>query len=251
MRRLLALPLLTAALGVLCLAAPARAALTVVFGQSWDGPSHTLQSVIDARYGAGKISVQTDYIGAKPGDLDPWFWVDKGFSALIVTEIAGYATSNVVGWYIEPEDGQRPLIDGVDDGVAFDGPAGTGATAVITFSKPRQKFGFYLRPPYGQNRPVPVVYFTNRLFNDRGPNGTGAVHAPWDGDVQAIVYDVSRWTQPNTWLVCWEDLDSGPMPGPPGTTTDNDFNDFVFEVHAMGATPASSLTFGGLKLLYH
>ena len=69
--------------------------------------------------------------------------------------------------------------------------------------------------------------------------------------MQALIYDISRITEPNTWLVCFEDLDSGANPGPIGQAqTDNDFNDFIFEVKAYGATPVQSLSFGGLKAKY-
>jgi hypothetical protein len=72
-----------------------------------------------------------------------------------------------------------------------------------------------------------------------------------DGDVQALVYDISNIVhQANTWLVCFEDLDSGAMPGPCCVGTDNDFNDMVFEVTALGATPVQPMTFGQLKVRY-
>ena len=230
----------------------ARAAVPVVFGTSWDGPSNTLQSIVDARYGANRIHVTTDYIGARNSDPDPFFWVDGHFSALIVREIAGNANRNVVGWFLEPSDGTKPVIDGVNDGVVFDGPASAGATAVLTFDRPGKNFGFYLNPNGpgdAINAPEPEVFFTDRRFNDRGPDGSGALHAPYDGDVQALIYDISAFTQPNTWLVCFEDLDSGAIPGS-CCTTDNDFNDFVFEVHAVGVTPVEPLTFGALKVRY-
>ena len=135
----------------------------------------------------------------------------------------------------------------------FDGPANDGSVAFVTFDRPARKFGFYMNPngPYdAHNAPEPEVFFSNRFYNDRGPNGSGALHAPLDGDVQAIVFDVSPWTVPNTWLVCFEDLDSGANPSACCTGTDNDFNDSVFEVHALGATPTVPLSFGQLKLRY-
>ncbi len=229
---------------------PVHATVPVVFGSSWDGVS--LQSIVDATYGTGRINVQTDFIGAHPGDLDPWFWVDTQFSALIIREIAGNAQLNTLGWYVEK--GAQPLIDGVDDGVVFAGSAGQGATQVITFDRPLTKFGFYLDPngPYGTtNAPQGEYFFTNRIWNDFGPDGKGAIHAPYDGDVQAIVFDISNVVgTPNTWLVCFEDLDSGAMPKPCCIGTDNDFNDFVFEVHALGATPAAPMSFGSVKQLW-
>jgi hypothetical protein len=232
------------------MAAPARAIVPVSVGPSWDGPTYTLQNIVDANYGPGHIDVLNDYIGAHPGDLDPWFWVDNQFSALLIREIAGNANRNTLGWYLE--NGSLPVIDDIDDGVVFAGPASDGATAIIHFDHPMTKFGFYLNPNGhldATNAPEPEKFYTNRLYNDRGPDGTGAIHAPFNGDVQALVFDVSRWTQPNTWLVCFEDLDSGPFPAP-CCETDNDFNDLVFEVTAFGATPTTKLTFGAIKARY-
>jgi hypothetical protein len=168
--------------------------------------------------------------------------VDDRFSSLLLTEVAGYANYNIVGWY--QETGASPVLtnDGIHDGVVFDGPASAGDAAIITFSRPRTKFGFYLN----RTSPSPVMFYTNRILNAKS-----SVHPPFDGNVQALVYDVSAWTAPNTWLVCWEDLDSGPLPGPYGkAATDNDYNDCVFEVTALGATPVQLLSIGALKRMY-
>jgi hypothetical protein len=240
-----------AALGLCAvLSTPAHAVVPVAFGSSWDPPAQSLQNIVDGLYGVGSINVHTDYIGAKPGDLDPWFWIDNRLSALLVREVAGNANNNLVGWY--EETGSMPVIDGVGDGVIFSGPSGDGTMTVITFDRPMTRFGFYLNPngpldvPWA---PEPEKFFTNRLFNERGPNGT-AIHAPFDGDVQALVFDVSEFTQPNTWLVCFEDLDAGSNPAPCCYPTDNDFNDVVFEVTAFGATPTVPMTIGALKAKY-
>lgn len=244
----------TSAAAAFCavLASPALAAapVPVVFGSSWDPPTESLQQIIDNRYGPGHISVQTDYLGARPGDPDPWFWIDNKLSALIVREVAGNADVNTVGWY--EETGTRPLIDGDHDGVIFDGPSGNGASAVVMFDHPMTRFGFYLDPGGPEDipwAPQPERFFTNRFYNDRGPNGN-ALHVPMDGDAQALVFDVSAFTQPNTWLVCFEDLDAGCTPAPCCYPTDNDYNDFVFEVTAFGATPTVPMTFGALKVKY-
>lgn len=233
-------------------AGTARAVVPVVFGTSWDGPGNGLQAILDATYGSGRINVQTDYIGARAGDLDPWFWVDNTFSALLVKEIAGNANRNTLGWYVE--DGRAPVIDGVGDGVVFDGPSQQGDTRLITFDHPMTKFGFYLDPngpESAPNAPQPEIFTTNRMFNDRGPDGSGALHVPTNGDVQALVFDISNVVgRENTWLVCFEDLDTGPVPKGCCVGTDNDFNDMVFEVHALGATPTVPLSFGALKMLY-
>jgi hypothetical protein len=222
----------------------------VLFGTSWDGPANELQLIIDTVYGPGFINVTTDYLGAEAGEPDPFFWLGN-FSALLVREIAGNANRNELGWYIE--DGSFPVIDGNGDGVVFSGPDGTGETAIVSFTQPLQRFGFYLDPNGAQSlahAPQGEYFFTNRTFNDQGPDGGGAIHTPSGGDVQALVFDISARTQPNTFLVCFEDLDSGQMTSACCTDTDNDFNDLVFEVTALGATPVQHTSFGALNVRY-
>jgi hypothetical protein len=231
----------------------AWAVVPVTFGTSWDGPATTLQKIVDAEYGAGNINVTTDYIGAHPGDVDPWFWVDDKVSAFLIREVAGNHDRNTLGWYVE--NGSKPVLhnDGIHDGLIFDGPASAGASTIFMFPQPATRFGFYLNPNGpgdAVNAPEPELFFTDRLFNDLGPDGGGALHPPYDGDVQALIFDVSRFVGTNTWLVCFEDLDSGANPGPCCSTTDNDFNDFVFEVTAWGATPVVPMTFGAVKAKY-
>lgn len=229
---------------------PAHAAspVNVAFGTTWDAPSQSLQNIVDAYIGIpGAIHVQTDYVGAHVGDLDPWFWVGREIPALLITEVAGNANQNTIGWY--KETGSKPVIDGVDDGLIFTGAQSTGANVLVTFPAGLTKFGFYMNPngPLGApNAPEPELFWTNRFYNDKGPAGT-ALHTPYDGDVQALVFDVSQWKGPNTWLVCFEDVDSGAPITSCCSGTDNDFNDLVFQVTALGATPARTLTFGQLK----
>lgn len=240
------------ALILLASAPAALATVPVVFGTSWDGPSNTLQTILDARYGPGSLNVTTDYIGAHPGDPDPFYWTGLGFDAYFVREVAGHANANLLGWYMET--GSTPAIDGVSDGVVFPGPTGPGATFTITFpGGGALPFGFYLNPNGtgdAINAPEPELFFSNRLFNDPGPDGSGAIHTPFDGDVQAIVFDVSPWTRPYTWVVCFEDLDSGANPAPCCTPTDNDFNDLVFEVTVLGPVPVQDVTFSMVKTLF-
>ena len=228
---------------------PAHAVAPVVvqFGTSWDGPSAELQNVVDAYLGAsGLINVHTDYIGAKPGDQDPWFWVGNQVPALLITEIAGYSNQNTLGWYRETLT--KPVIDGI----VFSGSQGAGASAVVILPG-TSKFGFWMNPKgtdSGQFAPEPELFFSNRFYNDLGPSGGGAIHLPLDGDVQFLVFDVSRWKGQNTWLVCVEDIDGGATVTGCCTGTDNDFNDMVYQITALGATPASSLSFGQLKARY-
>ena len=207
---------------IVAVASPARATVPVSFGASWDGPDHTLQKIVDGLYGPSKINVPADFIGAHPGDLDPWFWVDNQFSALLITEVAGNADRNTLGWYTESgvshPNAPPPLYnDNIHDGIVFDGPAGAGTSKVVTLPPLMTTFGFYMNPNgtgNATNAPEPEKCWTNRFLNDLGPDGSGALHPPLDGDTQALVYDISNIIgAPNTWLVCFEDLDSGANPG--------------------------------------
>lgn len=233
------------------LTTPAAAQVAVAFGTTWDGPGQSLQEIVDARYGAGAIDVTNDYIGAQSTDPATVIWNGEGFRNYLIEEVAGYANVNLLGWYIDND--AQPVIDGVDDGVVFSGPHGPGHTTEIAIGDGRHNFGFYLNPNGtgdSRNAPEPEMFFTNRYYNDRGPDGSGAIHAPFDGDVQALVFDVSAFTRPQTWLVCFEDFDSGPNPGPCCATTDNDFNDLVFEVTVNGLLPVQPATFGQIKALF-
>jgi hypothetical protein len=223
------------------------------FGVSWDGAANDLQHIVDVYTGVpGAINVTTDYMGAHDGDLDPWFWIGTNVPALLVTEVAANKDLNTLGWYLE--NGGDPRVGFVPGGVVFSGPQGNGATTVITFPSGVAKFGFSLDTHHLVNTATGTaneVFYTNRHFNDAGPFGQGALRAPLDGDVQALVFDVSQWKgKPNTWLVCFEDLDAGQAIQPCCTGTDDDYNDFVFEISALGATPTTTLSFGALKALY-
>jgi hypothetical protein len=279
----------------LTIAVPSQAVVKVAIGDSWDGPNRNLQTVVDDLYGAGRIRVTTDYIGAKVGDLDPWYWHDNRFSALLVTVVSGNGASGQLGWY--EERGKIPVLrdNGIHDGSLFDGQAMVGATAVVRFRKPVSRFGFYLIP----NHPGDAIanrgpdkddhgsdkgdhdsdkddcdsdkndcdsgkhdcgsdlsdrserFYTNRSFNDVGPDGAGALHPPSNGDVQALVFDLSGLKGQGTWLVCFEDSDAGATPGPLGQAqTDNDYSDLVIEVTVLARTDAEPLSFGGLKAKY-
>ena len=219
------------------------------FGTSWDGPANDLQHIVDSYLGvSGALNVHTDYVGAHDGDVD---WVGRSVPALLITEIAGNADTNELGWYLE--DGLTPRLDGVHDGVVFYGPQGAGSSTVVVFPNDQTKFGFYLdthtmiTTPSGRHD---RIFFTNRHYNDPGLNGYGAIRAPYDGDIQALVFDVSRWKGPNMWLVAFEDLDAGGPITPCCSGTDDDYNDFVFQVSSLGATPTTTLSFGALKARY-
>jgi|GEM_PF-1356180 len=278
---------------LLCLALPLRVSaaagdvVPVTFGPGVE----RLQRIVDARYGKGHIDVTRDFIGAHAGDFDPWFWVGDRIGAVWVTMVKRDPHENLVGWYIESA-GQAVTPPG--GGVIFSGKSHPNEVAMVTIPGFRTCFGFYIEGPTpgyvgplsvkpGPGRPVVGKrFYTGRKLNDCGPDGNGALHAPYDGDVQALVFDVSRWSAPNTWLVCFEDEDTGGIltVGDDGDDdnggdgrliglsrsqendpeehdrehrprgSNSDFDDVIFEVRADGATPAHPLSFGALKLLY-
>ena len=253
MYRLRLLPgLLGAALLVSATATLAAAQFSVTFGDSWDGVS--LQEILDAEYGPGVINVATDYEGYLAGDADPGYWEDLGLDAIIVREIAGWEDNNIMGWYLETLSG-APTIDGIDDGVIFTGPMSAGETTLISFPNGLTRFGLYLNPNGtldATNAPEPEMFFTNRAYNDIGPDGSGAIHAPFDGDVQCLIFNISALRGRPTWVVAWEDIDSGSPISPAWTnsTTDNDFNDLVVEITADSPVTIDESSWSRVKSLF-
>jgi hypothetical protein len=62
-----------------------------------------------------------------------------------------------------------------------------------------------------------------------------------------LVYDISRWVGPQTWLIACETSDSGSNIGHGADDSDNDFSDLLFTVSGVSTTPTSQTTFGRLK----
>jgi hypothetical protein len=243
--RLFTLVVLTFLAAAPCAYASARA----VIGSSWLTPPGRLQSLIDATYGPGLINVPTDYFGARDGDPEVMVWNSIKATVVQVREISGTAHRPDFGWYLETGGNAPPPIDGHDDGPLL--KSGGSTSASLAFGRRPRQIGFYLRTADAGSGLGPRTFYSNRLYNDLGPGGTGALHEPFiGGDIQALVFDVSRWTRPNTWLVCFEDHDSGAIPGPCCDGTDNDYADYVFEVRAESTTDALAPSFGFLKALY-
>lgn len=220
------------------------AVFEVTFGDSWDGVP--LQEILDDMYGAGSVDAATGYEGFLCGDANTPYWLDNQVDSWIVREVAGYSNLNTMGWYTETYE--MPTIDGVDDGVIFEGSDGAGASVVINLPGVR-RFGLWMNPRGdgdSANAPEPELFFTNRNYNDIGADGiVPPVNPPFDGDPQALIYNV---TDLNggvpTFVVAWEDLDSGAelAPSYQAGKTDNDFNDLVIEIRA--ASPVSAVAAG-------
>lgn len=239
-----------ATLCCLALGLPATSgAFDVTWGSSWDNVS--LQSILDDEFGAGVLDAAKDYEGFLPGDADPAYWEDDSIEGLIIREIAGNRNRNTMGWYAESLAG-APVLDGFQDGVVIEGALGLGESATVDLPSGLTRFGFYMNPngPYdaGANAREPEVFYTNRFYNDLGPHGAAAAHAPLDGDPQCLIYNVTHlYEGVPTFVLAWEDLDYG---GVVGSETDNDFNDLVVVVQAMSPVPNESMTWSSVKTLF-
>jgi hypothetical protein len=243
-----------AALALLLTVAPAfaLAPVPILIGPSRDGSLQDLQKKVDHLLGPGRVDVHTDFIGAQPGDPDPWCWVNSGSHLVSVKLIDRKSPHATVGWYADL--GGAPAMDAAHAGVVLEDWRLRGSRATLRLPATVTRFGFYIDHQGGDepaDQGVTARYFTNRKLNDVGPQGRGAVHEPRDGDVQALIFDVSRWLGPNTWLVACEYSDSGCEVGVSPDCSDNDFSDILFTVTAEGGpTPAASSTFGRVKALF-
>lgn len=229
-------------------------AFDVTFGTSWDNVP--LQQILDQRYGIGAITVATDYEGHNPGDADPAYWQDVAVHGLIIREIAGFANRNTLGWYEETLVG-APTIDGVGDGVIFNGPLSAGASVSVSFPNGLTRFGFYLNPngtlDGGAHALEPEKFFTNRFYNDKGTDGSAATHAPFNGDPQCLVFNITHLCAGvPTYVLAWEDLDYGAVVAPQynWSKSDNDFNDLVVEIQAVSPVGVENQTWGSVKALF-
>ena len=244
------LPRAWVALALVALAAPVFAAspVPVSVGRSRDGVLQDLQHKVDLLVGPGRVNVQTDYLGAKAGDADPWFWINPG-RPIQLTLVDRKSPSYVVGWY--NESGAEPVLDGVDDALVLDRVRLRGVR--VGFQVPRTvvRFGFFLT----QNNPglghSTVKHCTNRTFNAPGCRGQAPAQQPLDGDPQMLVYDISRWAGPQTWLVACEIDDAGLRMGHGDGECDHDYSDVIFTVSGVAITPTLNSTFGKVKQRYH
>lgn len=238
------------ALALLALAAPVFAAspVPVSVGRSRDGSLHDLQHKVDMLVGPGRVNVRTDFLGARPGDADPWFWLNPG-RPIEITLVDRKSSSYVVGWY--SECGADPEIDGLDDALVLDRTRLRGLRVGFQMPRTVSKFGFYLSQTTPGNGRVAFKHCTNRTFNTPGNRGLAPAQAPYDGDPQMLVYDISRWVGPQTWLVACEIDDAGMRLGQGDGECDHDYSDVLFTVSGVSVTPTITSTFGKVKRYYH
>ena len=243
-----------AALALLVTALPATATspVPVMIGASRDGALHALQKVVDRYLGPGRVSVGADYVGAHAGDPDPWMWTSVSGRGVEVSLVQKKLSSGAFGWYREGLG--EPQLDGVNSGLLFGQGRPRWARQSVRLPASVTQFGFYVVREAGGHAidgdDEPCTFFSNRKLNDVGPHGSGAVHAPTDGDVQMLIYDISRWSTPDTWLVACEFSDSGCRLGHGDGQSDNDFSDLVFTVSGVGVTPTKASSFGRLKAMF-
>ena len=237
---------------VTSLPAVAVSPVTVTIGPSRDGVLHDLQRVVDGYFGPGRIDVRTGYIGARAGDPDPWMWSTVPGKSVLLTLLEKKHQSGTIGWY--GEQGSVPLLDGLDDGLVLERSRLRATPISLRMPTPVRRFGFYVaREPGGagiDGDPDAYTFFSNRVLNVANSSTTKASHAPWDGNVQMLVYDLSRLVAPDTWLVACEYSNTGRAIGVDDGESDNDYSDILFIVSGVGVTPTQTSTFGRLKALY-
>ena len=237
---------------VTSLPATAASPVSVTIGRSRDGVLWDLQRVVDKAFGPGRIDVRNDYIGAHAGDPDPWMWTTVPGKAIVMTLIAKKHPNGTLGWFCD--QGAPPLLNGTGDGVVLERSRLRSAPTTLRLPSTVRRFGFFVEREPGSTDidgdGQANVYFSNRMYNDMGAHGAGALHAPFDGDVQMLIYDIGRLTSPDTWLVAVEYSDTGDALGTQDGQSDNDFSDFVFTITGVGVTPTQATSFGRLKALY-
>ena len=243
------------ALALLMAAAPAfaTAPVTTVMGPSREVSLRHLQKRIDHLVGPGHVDAATDFIGAHPGDPDPWVWINNGVHAIAVTLIDRESLHGAVGWY--EETGRMPVLDGVGDGVVLEGLRVRGARTLVAMPASVKRFGFYVARKgqgEGKNTGQTAIFFTNHVLNglvsqgrDTDPSGT---------NFRLLVFDVSRWLGADTWLVASHFSDRGNHGGLGDRDDDGDGDDddldILFTVTGLGVTPTHSVSFARVKALY-
>jgi hypothetical protein len=239
---------------LLVTALPAAAAtpVPVTIGRSRDGVLHDLQRVVDRYYGPGRIDVRTGFVGAHAGDPDPWMWTTVPGKMVVLTLLEKKSPHGTVGWYTE--SGGIPLLDGIGDGVVLDRARLKSSPTALRLPNTVQRFGIYVARESGgkalDGDDESYLYFSNRMLNDGGAQALPPLHAPWDGNVQMLVYDLGRLVAPDTWLVACEYSNSAHAIGTGDGQSDNDYSDLVFTVTGVGVTPTLATSFGRLKALY-
>lgn|SRR5262245_30970323 len=229
-------------------AAHAKSPFPVVIGPSRDGSLQDLQRKVDKFLGVGRVNVRTDYVGAHAEDPDPWYWINPG-GVMYVELVDRKSPHFLIGWYREGDS--APSVLSGESGVIAERWKKSGMNTGFRLPAGVERFGFYVDDTYpGNGGGHSSVRWTNRAWNSPGPDGLVAAHAPFDGDPQLLVYDVSRWLGPHTWLVACEISDSGRQVGHGKDDTDNDYSDVVFTVSGVGVTPTRQNTFGRVKALF-
>ncbi len=243
------------ALALLMAAAPAFATATVtaVMGPSREVSLQHLQKRLDDLLGPGHVNAATDFIGAHPGDPDPWSWINNGVHPIAVTLIDRESLHGAVGWY--EETGRVPMLDGVGDGVVLEGLRARGARTLVTLPASVKRFGFYVarkRDDEENNNGASAVFYTNHLLNDLGPRGHDSDTEPTGSNFKLLVFDASRWLGADTWLVASHFTDGGKHGGHGDGDDDDDDDDLdvLFTVTGLGVTPTRSVTFARVKALY-
>ena len=210
-----------------------------------------LQRRVDRLVGPGQVDVRTDFLGANPGDPDPGLWQNPGH-AMELTLVNRRSPSCEVGWYAESST--RPVLDGVDDGCVLDSRKNRGDKVVFQLPTRVKRFGFYVAA-LAHDGAGADAQLTNRQWESSAGRGKTPRREPIDAARDMLVFDISHWVGPDTWLVACEtsarrdDLGRG-HEDDDDDDDERDYADVLFVVSGGSVTPALKTTFGRVKALY-
>jgi hypothetical protein len=209
-------------------------------GPFWDNPSNDASDQCNVGYWLQTLSWGTmncggandgtggsgalSFFAASGNSSLPVGWImdatDTQQATTLRVEVAGQASSNILGWYTANNDGT--VI--ADQGVIFNGAAGPGASIDVPIA-PGTRFGFYLCPAGNCGTNLSNAFLSGAAVTNAGGGGTGRF-ALFSEDPPAP-------THPNADIVkYWVGVEDLQWPvGGEGTW--GDYNDMIFSVQVV------------------
>ena len=205
-----------------------------------------LQRKVDELVGRRHLEVARDFIGARLSDPSTWCWTNSSMRGIAVSLIEGKAKLGAIGWYEDTD--AAPVLNGINDGVVIEGLRKRNTPTLVRMPPAVKRFGFYVvqkaEGKKHRNDP-PILLFTNNQHNNLDNTATSELVG---ADKQMLVYDVSRWLGPRTWLVACPSPDRDEHPD--REDDDDESNYLLFTVTGPSVTPAQTKSFGQVKAMF-